>query len=445
MGTNENVVLPKSTALEKIMFGVGNWGSLLSWTVISMFVTMYYTDSVGLAAATAGTIMLVARFLDGASDVFFAWLMKKVKFKNARIKPWIMISAPLLAIGELLVFNVPKGLTGGALTAYVFFSYTFTCAVAYTIFNLCTPSILALMSYDPADRAKTASLDFIIMYLGMTVINIVTPIMLAIGGGEHESSSWRMISIIYAILCGVLVFLQGLIIKEKESPYAEEETQSKDISFGKVLKYVLSEKSTWICMIIFILAYFNSGVAAIQLYYFRDVMGNMSLYSVASTAATVVSVIAIFLTPFLAEKVGRTRLIFFTQIIAVVITVVCYFGSFSFNIFIVLYAIWQFMNGFMFGSIRLFVTDNADHIFVKYKVQAVETASMASSVGTKIGTGVGAAAVGWILAIFQYDGTQAVQSAYTIHGISVAMFLIPAICAAGIAICMKLWPLGKNK
>lgn len=349
MGTNENVVLPKSTMLEKLMFGIGNWESLLSCTVISLFVTMYYTDSVGLAAATAGTIMLIARFFDGASDVFF--------------------------------------------------SYTFTCAVAYTIFNLCTPSILALMSYDPADRAKTASLDFIIMYLGMVVINIVTPILLAFGGGEHESSSWRLMSILYAIGCGILVFLQGLVIKEKESPYVEENSP-EEVSFGKALKYVLAEKSTWVCLILFVLAYFSSRVGSIQLYYFRDVMGNMSLYSVASTAATVASVVAIFLTPFLAEKIGRTRLIFIGQIVVVAATMISYFGKFEFQIFVVFYVIWQFMNGFMFGSIRLFVTDNADHIFIKYKVQAVETASMASSVGTKIGTGVGVAAVGWILAIF---------------------------------------------
>ena len=125
-----------------------------------------------------------------------------------------------------------------------------------------------------------------------------------------------------------------------------------------------------------------------------------SLYSVASTAATVASVVAIFLTPFLAEKIGRTRLIFIGQIVVVAATMISYFGKFEFQIFVVFYVIWQFMNGFMFGSIRLFVTDNADHIFIKYKVQAVETASMASSVGTKIGTGVGVAAVGWILAIF---------------------------------------------
>lgn len=75
----------KSTKLEKAVMGIGNVGSNLCWTFMSMYITMYYTNSVGIAAATVGTIMLIARFLDGISDIIFGLLIEKVHFKMGKI------------------------------------------------------------------------------------------------------------------------------------------------------------------------------------------------------------------------------------------------------------------------------------------------------------------------------------------------------------------------
>ena len=50
---------------EKLAFAMGDVGCNFIWTVVGSFLTMYYTDSVGITAGVVGTIMLVTRILDG--------------------------------------------------------------------------------------------------------------------------------------------------------------------------------------------------------------------------------------------------------------------------------------------------------------------------------------------------------------------------------------------
>ena len=59
----------KPTWKEILAFAVGDGGCNLVWTTIGSYLTLYYTDSVGLAAAAIGTMMLLTRLLDGISDL----------------------------------------------------------------------------------------------------------------------------------------------------------------------------------------------------------------------------------------------------------------------------------------------------------------------------------------------------------------------------------------
>ena len=59
----------KVSVKEKICYGIGSGGGNIITQILGTFLTAYYTDSVGIAAAAVGTMMLVARLLDGISDV----------------------------------------------------------------------------------------------------------------------------------------------------------------------------------------------------------------------------------------------------------------------------------------------------------------------------------------------------------------------------------------
>ncbi len=61
----------------KICYSLGTVGTSLVYGVVSSFLTKYYTDSVGISAAFVGTMMLMARILDGGSDILMGGVIEK--------------------------------------------------------------------------------------------------------------------------------------------------------------------------------------------------------------------------------------------------------------------------------------------------------------------------------------------------------------------------------
>ena len=79
----------KVSVKEKICYGIGSGGGNIITQILGTFLTAYYTDSVGIAAAAVGTMMLVARLLDGISDVLMGGIVDKTRTKWGKARPWI--------------------------------------------------------------------------------------------------------------------------------------------------------------------------------------------------------------------------------------------------------------------------------------------------------------------------------------------------------------------
>ena len=83
----------KPTWKEILAFAVGDGGCNLVWTTIGSYLTLYYTDSVGLAEAAIGTMMLLTRLLDGISDLIMGSIIDRTHTKWGKARPWILCTA----------------------------------------------------------------------------------------------------------------------------------------------------------------------------------------------------------------------------------------------------------------------------------------------------------------------------------------------------------------
>lgn len=102
---------------EKISYGLGDGAANIYVAMAMTFLTGYYTDTVGLAAAAIGTMMLVARLFDGVTDLIMGAIVDKTKSKYGKARPWVLWTAPLMAIGLVALFRVPEGLSDGGLVS----------------------------------------------------------------------------------------------------------------------------------------------------------------------------------------------------------------------------------------------------------------------------------------------------------------------------------------
>ena len=121
--TNENV-----TAREKWLgYLVGPAGALLLNAVLASYLNVYYTDVLKLTGIWGGAFLalfpIVSKVIDAVTNVIMGQIIDRTRTGQGKARPWLLLSAPLVAITGILLFTVPNaGQTVQVL--WVMLSYT---------------------------------------------------------------------------------------------------------------------------------------------------------------------------------------------------------------------------------------------------------------------------------------------------------------------------------
>src|SRR3954447_21769068 len=109
---------------DKFGYLFGDFGNDFFFILVSSFLMVYYTDILGISAATVGILFLVARIWDAVADVTWGRFIDTRKTgKNGKFRPWIFrMSLPLVLSGVLMFVKIP-GMSDGFYTAYAFVTY----------------------------------------------------------------------------------------------------------------------------------------------------------------------------------------------------------------------------------------------------------------------------------------------------------------------------------
>ena len=70
---------------ELFVYGLGNFASQLSWTMVSTYLSIFYTDVFGLGTGAVALLMLIAKVWDGINDPMMGTLMERTHTKWGKI------------------------------------------------------------------------------------------------------------------------------------------------------------------------------------------------------------------------------------------------------------------------------------------------------------------------------------------------------------------------
>ena len=79
------------------------------WTFVGSYLTVFYSDIVGLAPAAISAIMLIARIWDAINDPMMGAIAERTHSKWGRFRPYIAFGCPFLALFGVLTFTAPFG------------------------------------------------------------------------------------------------------------------------------------------------------------------------------------------------------------------------------------------------------------------------------------------------------------------------------------------------
>jgi GPH family glycoside/pentoside/hexuronide:cation symporter len=252
-----------------IAFASGDFAFNLYWQSISLYLLFYYTEAVGLSAAAAGLIYMVASIWDGLVDPLIGLASDRTRTRWGRYRPYLLFGPVPLALGfGLLYFRPP--LQGGALVAVVMAAHLAFRSL-YAVVNVPYAALTARVTRSAADRANIAGARMVFGTLAYVVVALTTqPIALWVTGSRDGAFGFFVAACLFAAVATPILLLVFVNTAEEASPAAHVAVPARQEWLA-----IWTNRAFWTLVMsgtVFVACY--TVFAKSMLYYFKYVLHN---------------------------------------------------------------------------------------------------------------------------------------------------------------------------
>jgi GPH family glycoside/pentoside/hexuronide:cation symporter len=412
----------KLKPIEKIGYGLGDFGSNVVFQTILILLPAFYTDVFGLAPAAMGTMFLAVRLLDTVTDPIMGMVADNTNTKWGKFRPYLLWFAIPFSVVFVFTFITPDFSENGKL-AYAYLTYA-VLMVLYTVVNIPYCALGGVITSDSQERVSANSYRFFIATSAGVLISYFAPDLIEYFGNGNEQDGYPYAMSVFGVLAILAFFGCFALTKERVKQVAPTKG-SLSVDFKTLLK-----NDQWLVVALLFLVLLVPIVlrGASQVYYVKWFIGDAELIAAFLTTGTFCQMIGAGFASSLTKKLGKVPAYILVQSIIVVGSIALYFVSNS-N----LYAIF-----ILFGVVNFFVQMGAPILFtmaadtVEYgelKTGRRVTGLVFSGAlfALKLGVAVGGWLIGLILTYYGYDGKAEAQSPEAIRGIVLSLTLFPAI------------------
>ena len=262
-------------------YGSGDIAGNVVYALLTSFVMIYLTNTVGLKAGIVGTFIAVSKIFDGFTDVFIGSMIDKTKSRMGKARPWMLWGFFGCAITLFAVFAIPTSLGKTAQYAWFFIAYTLLNAVFYTANNIAYSALTALVTKNSKERVQMGSFRFIFAFSTSLLIQTITVGAVdALGGG---AAGWRTMAIIYCIVGIITNSIAVYSVKElPEEELNEDVNEDKEekLTLIQSAKLLITNKYYIMICGVYVLQQLYGAMINIGIYFMTYVLLNKNLFGV---------------------------------------------------------------------------------------------------------------------------------------------------------------------
>jgi len=423
----------KLSLKEKIGYSLGDTASHFVWDMVGFWILIFYTDTFGISAAAAGTIMLIARFWDMISDPVMGIIADRTKTKWGKFRPYILWMAVPYSVLAVLTFTTPNlGPTGKVIYAGTTY---FLLMTVFTAINLPYSSLGAVMTSDSYERAGLNSYRFIFAFVGQFIVSGTALSLALYFGGGDTAKGYQYTLMLFGGISLILFLITFKTTRERVQPPKDQKENLKE-DFKNLFK-----NRPWV--ILFFVGIISFIMFAMQnlsiAYYFKYYIGNEENVQLFNVIGTVALIVAIPFSKPLAQKFGKRNVFLASSLLSGFFFICLYIPS-SDNLFLI-YTFNILAKIAYAPAVPLLWTmlaDTADYSEWKSGRRATGLVFSAATFAQKAGWGVGGALAGWLLAVFQFT-PNVEQSETAITGIKLMISVFPGILYMSCAILLYFY------
>ena len=420
---------------EKICYAMGDAAANIAWRGVAAFLFIVYTDEFGLNPAAVGTLMLIARFGDGVSDIAMGIVADRTKTRYGKYRPWMLWSALPLGVMLSMMFTCPESLSMTGRLVYAYVTYiVFT--LVYTAQGIPYGALLSVMSADDRERTSIGSYKMVGAFAGGMAVQGLLIVL---------KDYFHSYTIPIYILSAVLVVLMPITFfgtRERVDPPKEQEND-----LWADLKQ-LFVNVPWIVLLIVSLLYnvYNSVKQGITIVYFTHYVNRELLCATYMTVLMLASIVGAGITSPLARRFGKRNLFVGALVVSGVVNSLLWFcGASDVSLIFTLGILSELFAAIFPTLCFVMLGDVADYSEWVNGRRATGLIYSATSFAMKFGGGIAGLIIGVVLARYGYDGKVAESIQGALPGIKMLMSWIPGVLAVGTAVIMTLYPITTSK
>ncbi len=440
---NQRETKEKTNMVTGLCYSFGEVGSQLSWYMINTYLTVFYTDIVGLTASAVSLIMLIARVWDAVNDPMMGVIADRTRTRWGKFRPWLMFASPFLAVFNILTFTVfPVQGAAKAILCLICYigagmAYTAICVTYGGLVNLIARDSQVRMNYTSCRAAGASVIKMILSAVAMPMILYFSK------SDAANARGYFWATVVCSIVMIPCFWICALRCKETvQVVNVAAPTEKKPV--WESLRMMCRNKMLLITVFnVFLGAIAIMARMSMLTYYVIYVVGSFTMIAPIFTVMTFTELIGCVCLPWGTKTFGKRNWLLILNVIMVAGFVTMFAVPANNNVFLL--AISAFI-GFGNSAANVstgMLSDCIEYGDWKYGIREEGLTYSYMSFGVKLATAVGGSVTVLLLAASGYvpnaEQTEAVKT-----GINAVVNLIPAACIVVSAIPLFWYKLDKR-
>ena len=368
---------------------VGPFCAMLANGIFTTYLTRYFrnvlfAEELASGSALAGTVEsfltvfpILSAILIVIGNLVAGQLVERTRTKAGKARPWILLSAVLLAISSVLIFIQPSDDPTFKMI-WLVIAYNLYYAVAFPLYNTANSTLTPLSTRNSNQRSVLASFVNMALLGAVGAGSMVFPFLLSILIKPEMSlgtqrTFWMILFIIVAVITFLGTVMQYYFTRERvtEESMGQEQAEAKPrIGVGRQAKAAVGDRYFWIIIVFYFLYQFSGGIKNTSLNFYAEILATQSfptdsVTGVLGIIGAVPMAVAVFFVAPLCNKFGKRPMCVIGMIVGVaggVIAGIGYDNMVVASVGIALKCLGSAPAGYM---ILAMIADSLDHIEAK--------------------------------------------------------------------------------
>ena len=441
--------LPPFGIKDKIGYLFGDFGNDFTFILSSSFLLKFYTDVMGVSAAVVGAVMMVARFVDGFTDVTMGRICDRGRVtRSGKFKPWILRMCGPVALSSFLIYQ--SSLSDASMLFKIIWltvTYILWGSVFYTSINIPYGSMASAISREPDDRQSLSTFRTMGSTLAGVIVGAGVPLVAykTVGGNTVlDGGRFTTIAGIFSILAVICYLICYFLTTERVTPASNADNDKN--TFLTLIKNALKNRaliSIIVGSVVMLLAQLT--LQSMSNYVFPNYYNNAAAQSVSTLAMMFGMIFAAAVAKPLARKFGKAEISVVSNLLAAAGGIALFFiRPESVWVYVgISFVSWLGLGVFAMVSWAL-ITDVIDYAEIKNGVREDGSIYALYSFARKLGQAASAGLTGLLLTVIGYTQETAFSSP-VLDGIFNISTLVPSLGFLLLALILWFWyPLHKH-